>query len=187
MKTSHIFIALGMVLTSFPLLVTSPAYAKDHSKEYQVGIVVSAEQLNDGSITRCQGSLCATSDSSNNIHFVRVPNGIYAINAPVDVSTSILNALGTMGTGGEDEVAHKEWFMDHLQPGDKVLFAAKCDKHNNCSFWLPNPNHPGKEIGTDGYFHPNVANSNTQTLCGTGELTPAVEAQVCPTNSQAKH
>jgi hypothetical protein len=31
---------------------------------------------------------------------------------------------------------HKSWFMDQLHEGDKILFAAKSDKHNRCEFKL---------------------------------------------------
>jgi hypothetical protein len=69
--------------------------------------------------------------------------------------------------------------MDQMHAGDKVLFAAKCNKHNDCQIWVPNPDKPGKEIMTDGRFEPAVAKTNTNALCGTGKLSADVEAQVC--------
>jgi hypothetical protein len=89
--------------------------------------------------------------------------------------------IGTL-TDGFAPTIHKEWFMDQLHEGDKILFDAKCNKHNNCEFYLPDPDKTGKEIVTVGYYRADVAKTNTTTLCGKGKLSPAVEAQVCPIN-----
>lgn len=105
---------------------------------------------------------------------------MYAVEAPVSVG---LTMLGAMVSNGNAPTVHKQWFMDQLHEGDKVLFAAKCNKHNNCQFWLPNPDKIGKEISTVGYYRADNAGTNTTTLCGKGKLRPEIEAQVCPTGS----
>jgi hypothetical protein len=65
-----------------------------------------------------------------------------------------------------------------------VLFAAGCDKHHHCTFWLPNPDKVGKEFVTRGVFVPSVAPSNTTSLCGTGKLSASVSAEVCEERAQ---
>jgi hypothetical protein len=155
----------------------SPALAKDHSAQYQVGIFSSTGQLSDGTMATCSGHNCATYAALHNIHYVRTPDGMYAIESPISVGRTLLLGMATDGLGPQ---VHREWFMDQLHEGDKVLFASKCNKHDDCTFWLPNPDKVGKEYTTVGYYRPDVAQTNTQALCGKGKLSPAVEAQVCP-------
>jgi hypothetical protein len=107
---------------------------------------------------------------------------MYAIEAPVSVGRSLL--AGAL-TDGLAPTVHKEWFMDQLHSDDKILFAAKCNKHNNCEFWLPDPDKTGKEYITIGYYRADAAKTNTQSLCGKGKLSPEVEAQVCAVASAA--
>ena len=159
------------------VLSTVPAFAADHASEYKVGIFSATGQVNDGTYTNAQGNGARTNSASHNIHYVQTDTGMYYIESPAAVGKTILVQMATKQATPE---FHKQWFMDQLHEGDKVLFAVKCDKHNNCRFWLPNPEKPGKEIATDGYYRPNVAQTNTQSLCGKGKLTPEVEAQVCP-------
>ena len=47
----------------------------------------------------------------------------------------------------------KEWFMDALHPGDKLLFSADCDKNNHCAIEVPNPEEPDKVSKTMGWFY----------------------------------
>src|ERR1039458_1381023 len=177
-KTPILRFALAIVPLVFAtLLVVSPAFAKDHAQWYQVGIFSSTGQLSDGTFANCYGSGCNSYSAGHNIHYIRTQDGMYAVEAPISVGLSLLGALATEGNS---PTIHKEWFMDQLHEGDKVLFAAACDKHNNCQFWLPNPDKVGKEFSTMGYYRPDNAKTNTGTLCGTGKLKPEIEAQVCP-------
>jgi hypothetical protein len=171
--------AFCLAVTALFLLTSVRAYAKDHSSEYEVGVFSATGQLSDGSFAVCHGGMCSTHFAGHNIHYVRTPRGMYGVEAPIAKGTAFANA---MLTGGLAPVAHQEWFMDQLHEGDKVLLAVKCNKHNDCTFWIPNPDHVGKEYSTFGFFRPDVAKTNTQTLCGTGKLSPAVEAQVCGQN-----
>lgn len=159
------------------MVLTIPALAKDHSGEYQVGVFTSTQQATDGTMTSCSGRNCRSAAQGHNVHVVQAADGYYTIEAPVAVGSTVFLALATDGIA---PTQHKQWFMDQLHEGDKVLFASKCNKHGNCTIWLPNPEKPGKEIQTLGYFSPNNAKTNTQTLCGKGKLKPEVEAQVCP-------
>lgn len=159
------------------LLLTIPALAKDHVSEYQVGVFSATGQANDGNMTSCAGHNCRTVNQGHNVHYVNTAEGTYAIEAPVAVASSVFLALATDGIAN---IQHKQWFMDQLHEGDKVLFASKCNKHGNCVIWLPNPDKVGKEVQTLGSFSPNNAKTNTQTLCGKGKLKPEVEAAVCP-------
>ncbi len=163
------------------VIVASCAFATDHSSAYQVGIFKETQAVSDGSYSSAScGTLgCSGSayNASHNVHFVQTADGVYTIAAPISVGNTLLLGLST--PGGDAPTVHKAWFMDQLHDGDKVLFAVGCNKHNQCTFWLPNPDKVGKEIVTEGWFAPAVAPSNTTSLCGTGKLTAAVEAQVC--------
>lgn len=162
-------------------LVSTVVIAKDHASQYEVGIFLSTERLSDGaySYASCDSLGCSGSayDAGHNVHYVRTPEGLYVISAPVSVAGTFLLGLST--PGGNSPTVHKLWFMDDLHDGDQVLFTAKCNQHNICQFWLPNPDKQGKEFVTNGSFHPVVSKTNTRTLCGTGKLSVVVEQQVC--------
>ena len=150
---------------------------RDHSAEYQVGTFVETQRVDTGSVSQggsgglFGGRNVRTQNLGHNAAVVSVPDGQYTINQPFSVGAAML--------GGSTVDPHKAWFMDQMHAGDKVLFAAKCNKHNDCQIWVPNPDKTGKEIMTDGRFEPAVAKTNTNALCGTGKLTADVEAQVC--------
>lgn len=184
----HVALVVSFGLSSIVLLATTPVWAKDHASRYEVGIFITTQRLNDGtySYASCNSLGCSGSgyDASHNIHYVRTPEGLYAINAPVSVAGTLLLGLST--PGGNSPTVHKIWFMDDLNDGDRVLFTAKCNRHNLCQFWLPDPDKPGKEFVTNGSFHPVVSKTNTRTLCGTGKLSAAVEQEVCGTRSQTQ-
>jgi hypothetical protein len=143
------------------------AFAGDHSSQYRVGIFSATAQVNDGTYAYAndEGTSAVAYEASHNVHYVRTSEGMWGIEPPTDHAKNF-----------------KQWFMDQLNEGDKVLFAASCDKHNNCTFWVPNPDKPGKEFKTSGNFRPNVAKTNTQSLCGKGKLRPEIESQVCHTS-----
>jgi hypothetical protein len=169
------------------VLTACTAFAKDHSSAYQVGIFRASEAVSDGTYSSascgtlgCSGSAYS---ASHNVHYVQTQEGTYTIEAPVSVGGSMLLAMAT--PGGNSPTVHKAWFMDQLSDGVQVLFAVGCNKHNHCTFWLPNPDKVGKEIETQGWFQPLVARSNTTSLCGTGKLTPEVERQVCQQETSA--
>ena len=149
---------VAAVLTLAMLAI--PAFAKDHASQYQVGILTSEYQ------------------PKYHTHYLQTADGQYSIEAPSSVGESIGAAVVT---GGATSFVNQRWFIDGLPEGSKVLFASKCPSGRRiCDFWLPDPNHPGKEFHTMGHFWPGSGGSNTQTLCGKGKLKPEVEAQVCP-------
>jgi hypothetical protein len=164
------------------ILAVVPAFGKDHAAEYQAGTFSSTGQLSDGSIAQCNRGNCSTRGAAHNVHYVRTDDGMYIIQAPISVGVSILEAYATAGMG---PTIHKEWFMDQLHEGDQVLFRSSCNKHNDCQFWLPNPDHDGKEYRTLGIFRPDHALTNTAAMCRSGKLRPEVAAQVCPATTAA--
>ncbi len=178
MKKQPVFLA-GVLLA----IVVNPAFAKDHSAEYLVGVFSATGQLSDGSFAFCSGGGCRAFEAGHNIHYVRTADGLYAIEAPISVGGSL--ALGMLA-GAAAPLAYKQWFMDQLHEGDRILFAVRCNKHNNCDFWLPNPDRTGKEYMTTGYYRADIAKTNTQNLCGKGKLSAAVEAQVCAAQPAAQ-
>jgi hypothetical protein len=168
-------IAIILALCIFPTF----AHPKE-KPQYEVGTFIQSGQVNDGtySTASCGVGGCSGSayNAAHNQHAVSAPEGTYYIDAPVSVGWSMVAA---MGTNGNAPLIHKQWFMDDLHEADKVLFSAECNKHNACTIRLPNPDRPDKEFRTVGRFYPNVAKTNTTSLCGRGRLTAAVEAQVC--------
>ena len=150
---------------------------RDHSAEYQAGTFLETRAIDTGSYSqRGSGGVMGsptvrTKGLGHTAAIVSVPSGQYTIEEPFSLGAAII--------GGDTVDPHKDWFMDHLHAGDKVLFAAECNKHNHCNIWVPNPDKPGKEILTSGQFEPAVAKTNTNALCGTGKLSADVEAQVC--------
>jgi len=165
------------ILIVLVLALIGSAFAKDHdhSAEYKVGTLQSTEQIDTGTFTSCDHG-CMSQSTGHNVHYVVNDDGAYVINAPTSAGLSFLQ--GMLVSPNLPDV-HIQWFLDDLNVGDKVLFAAECDKHNNCHFWLPKPDQLGKEYHTTGLFRPRIAKTNTNQLCGTGKLTPAIEAQVC--------
>ena len=147
----------------------------DHIAEYKVGSLQSTESVNTGTFTSCDHG-CMSQSTGHNVHYIVGDEGAYLISAPTSLGLSMLQ--GAFVSPNLPDV-HIQWFLDDMHAGDKVLFAAECDKHNNCRFWLPKPDQQGKEYHTTGWFRPRVAKTNTNQLCGTGKLTAAVEAQVC--------
>jgi hypothetical protein len=173
-------IAVILMLT----LASALTLAKD-KPQYEVGAFIQSAQVSDGtySSASCGGGGCNGSayNAAHNQHAVSAPEGTYYIDAPVSVGWSM---VASMGTNGHAPLIHKQWFMDDLHEGDKVLFSAECNKHNVCTIRMPNPDKPDKEFRTMGRFYPNVAKTNVTSLCGRGKLTAAVEAQVCGTNQE---
>jgi hypothetical protein len=162
--------------------------AKDKKEHvYQVGTVQSAEDIGGDTIGTGAGCGLAGCTSgtvtqlSNKVTYVHSESGDYAIHAPTSAVGGF--ALGMM-TGGAPTV-HVRWFLDDVKKGDKVLFYAECNKHNDCRFWIPKPDQQGKEYTTSGRFirTTEALKDNSKGLCGTGKLTPAAEAQMC--NQQA--
>lgn len=166
-------VMLGAVLV---LLSTPFAFAHNHSKQYVLGIYSSSGRMSDGSTMLCNSAGCDKYRNHHRVYYIRVPHGMYMLEAPIAVGRSV---LGSMFTDGLAPQAHQQWFMDHLHAGDKVLFYAKCNKHDDCKVWMPHPNHPNKEYFTQGYYSPDHGQSNVSKLCGTGKLSKAVEAEAC--------
>jgi hypothetical protein len=158
------------------LIFCGTVLAKDHSADYQVGTLIETTSVRDINVF---GSALANASTAfgHNIHTVQTKDGVYAIASPTSTGASILMAMATDNQAPVD--IHIKWFMDDMHPGDKVLFYAKCNKHNDCTFYLPKPDKVGKEFLTNGHFYPTIAQTNTTQLCGTGKLSAAIETQVC--------
>ena len=188
-------------LLAILLSLVPPAFAKDaktykHASQYQVAILDQNLRVATGSdVTLSRTTTDAKLDQGGQgIHLLHTEAGDYRVEAPVNKGLSFLSAMASNAYNPPVTV-HNKWFMDGVQPGTKVLFAAECakpsKKHPNgtvsCTFWFPDPDSTDHEYQTAGDFTPFVTNdgSNVQkaanTLCGTGKLSPAVEAQVCPT------
>ena len=160
-----------------------PALAVKREQQYEVGKFVQLVRIDKGSVSE-QGNAgllgrgnVRTKNLGHMAAIVATEEGQYVIDPPVSVAAIILL--------GETVDPSKAWFMDLLKPGDPVAFAAKCNKHGQCSFRVPNPDKPGKEFLTAGSFRPAQAKSNALSLCGTGKLDAKAEADLCGKPEQA--
>jgi hypothetical protein len=165
-----------------------------HAPQYQVAIL----DQNLRVATGYDATLAKTATDSKlsgggqGIHLLHTDAGDFRVEAPVNKGLSILSALGS-NAYHPPVTYHNKWFLDNVQAGTKVLFASECSKpskkHPNdavrCEFWFPDPDSADHEYETMGDFTPYLVGdgSNTQktanTLCGTGKLNPATEAQIC--------
>ncbi|MGA7158072.1 MAG: hypothetical protein WBY53_14555 [Acidobacteriaceae bacterium] len=170
-----------------------------HASQYQVALLDQNLRVDTGSdVTLGKTTTDAKLDSGGQgIHLLHTDNGDYRVEAPVNTGLSILSAMGSNAYHPAQTI-HNKWFLDHVQPGTKVLFASECSrpskKHPNdtvrCRFWFPDPDSTTHEYATMGDFSPYQAGdgSNTQktanTLCGTGKLNAQTEAQICGTKPE---
>jgi hypothetical protein len=165
-----------------------------HASEYEVAILDQNLRVETGTdVTLGKNATDAKlGGGGQGIHLLHTQTGDYRAEAPVNKGLTILSAMGS-NAYHPAQTFHNKWFLDNVQPGTKVLFAAECSKpskkHPNdavrCSFYFPDPDSSDHEYATMGDYTPNLAGdgSNTQktasTLCGTGKLKPEVEAQLC--------
>lgn len=197
-----------MRLTRFAVLVLLPVLpcvlklnAEDggktykHAANYQVAVLDQNLHVATGS----DATLAKTSTDSKlsgggqGIHLLHTDAGDYRVEAPINKGMSILAAMATP-RGQVAPTVHNKWFLDGVQPGTKVLFASECarpsKKHPNetvrCTFWFPDPDSTSHEYQTLGDFTPYIDGDGSNTaktansLCGTGKLNVATEAQICP-------
>ncbi len=173
----------------------APAKTYKHASQYQVAILDQNLRVATGrDVTLGNNTTDAKLGSGGQgIHLLHTDAGDYRVEAPINNGATILSAMGS-NAYNPARTYHNKWFLDNVQSGTKVLFASKCDKPNKkhpydavvCLFWFPDPDSTTHEYLTIGDFTPYTAGdgSNTQktanTLCGKGKLSPAVEAQICP-------
>lgn len=174
-----------------------------HAAQYEVATLDKTIRLTTGTdVTAGKSQTDAKLDAGGQgMHFLYTDHGNFRVEAPVNKGRSFANALAT-GMNNQNRpvwaqqqaaTIHNKWFLDNVQPGTKVLFASECAKPNKkhpndtvrCTFWFPDPDSENHEYETLGDFTVYTAGdgSNTEktanSLCGTGKLNPAVEAQIC--------
>jgi hypothetical protein len=160
------------------ILILASAASVRYKPPYQVGVFVQRVAIDAGTVSHRRNiglsgrHNVVTRNIEHTKTLVQTQDGQYSVEPPHRYGKAILT-----GSSGDH---HKEWFMDALHPGDKLLFSADCDKHNHCAIEVPNPEEPDKVSKTVGWFYPNNALTNVTVLCGTGKLTDEVEAEVCP-------
>lgn len=194
-------VTLALILIgSFNMNAEDSGKTYKHASQYLVAVLDQNLRLATGSdATLAKSSTDSKlSGGSQGIHLLHTDSGDFRVEAPVNKGMSFLAALGTK-PGEVAPTFHNKWFLDSVQPGTKVLFASQCGrpgkKHPNetvrCEFWFPDPDSTTHEYATLGDFTPYIAGdaSNTaktaNTLCGTGKLNAATEAQICPQTSAA--
>lgn len=165
-----------------------------HASQYQVAILDQNLRVETGTDvtlakTQTDGKL---SGGGQGIHLLHTDTGDYRVEAPVNKGLTFLSAMGS-NAYRPAQTFHNKWFLDNVQAGTKVLFASECGKPNKkhpaqavrCEFWFPDTDSTEHEYATIGDFtlYLQGDGSNTQktanTLCGTGKLSAATEAQIC--------
>lgn len=185
------------------LLVSAYGFPTDtktykHASQYQLATLDRNLRVVTGSdVTVAKTMIDAKLDSGGQgIHLLYTDQGNYRAEAPVNKGRTLGAAFAASLAHTTAPTIHNKWFLDTVQPGTKVLFAAECAKPNKkhpnetvrCTFWFPDPDSADHEYETIGDFTPYVAGdgSNTQktadSLCGTGKLKPDVERQICEGN-----
>jgi hypothetical protein len=165
-----------------------------HAPEYQVAVLDESLRVHTGADATVAktGTDAKMDQGGQGMHVLHTAQGNYRVEAPVNKGMSILSAMNS-NAYRPAVTFHNKWFLDNVQPGTKVLFASRCNapnkKHPNetvrCTFWFPDPDSDSHEYETMGDFTPWLAGdgSNTvktaNTLCGTGKLNPATEAELC--------
>jgi hypothetical protein len=181
------------------LVIPALGFGKDtktykHASEYQLAILDQTLRVATGSdLTLAKNTTDAKlGPGGQGIHLLHTDAGDYRVEAPINKGLTFLSAMGS-NAYNPAITYHNKWFLDHVQPGTKVLFAAECAKPNKkhpndavrCTFYFPDPDSSDHEYATLGDFTPFAAGdgSNTQktanALCGTGKLSPDVESQLC--------
>ncbi len=161
------------VLPAVLLLCLGRAHASDHSKNYMVGVIADQRSGQVGSVQSCASGKCVTTPVYSTSFYIKTNLGVFRSGPPVKM-------------GLLSGPVYLPFFVSHLHQGDKVIFAASCGRNNGCDFWFPDPDKRGKEIHTIGDFHPDRPESNTQSLCGTGKLPPAVASEMCQPDASAQ-
>jgi len=198
------YVAVATALLFFPALGSAKeAKTYKHASQYQVATldenlrvqtgydITAAKTMTDSKLAR----------GGQGIHLLYTEQGDFRVEAPVNkgrsfglaVAIAMSNSNRPYWAQQSAATIHNKWFMDNVQPGTKVLFASECAKPNKkhpndtvrCEFWFPDPDSTEHEYATAGDFTPflhgdggNMQNT-ANTLCGTGKLQAAVEAQVC--------
>ena len=186
------FAGLTMLIVTCCLNGQTKTYK--HAAQYQVAVLDQTLRVSTGSdLTLASNTTDAKlGPGGQGIHMLHTDAGDYRVEAPVNKGMSFLSAMGSDAYHPAQTI-HNKWFLDGVQPGTKVLFDSECaqpnKKHPNnavrCTFWFPDPDSTTHEYETNGDFTPYMSGdgSNTQktanTLCGTGKLNPATEAQLC--------
>lgn len=176
-----------------------------HASQYQVAILDQNLHLSTGTDVTAAKTMtdAKLSGGGQGFHMLHTDQGDFRVEAPVNKGRSFAAAFAQgMANSNRPSWAqqqaptiHNKWFLDNVQPGTKVLFASECGKPNKkhpndtvrCTFWFPDPDSTKHEYETIGDFTPYLLGdgSNVQktanTLCGTGKLNPATEAQLCGT------
>jgi hypothetical protein len=172
-----------------------------HAAQYQVAILDQNLRVSTG----LDVTLAKTVTDSKlgaggqGIHLLHTDAGDYRVEAPVNKGLSIMSALGS-NAYHPPVTYHNKWFLDNVQPGTKVLFDSACSKPSTkhpseavrCTFWFPDPDSTSHEYETMGDFTPYLlgdggnVQKTANTLCGTGKLNAATEAQICNQTEKAQ-
>lgn len=175
-----------------------------HVTEYKLGVL--DETLRVATVQNDVTEARTKTDSKlgpggQGIHVIVTDAGTFRVESPVNGGKTFLAGMATgmannnrpVWARAQAPVIHRQWFLDKVEPGTKVMFASECNapnkKHPNdvvkCRLFFPDPDSNDHEYATDGDFTPVLAGDHSNTekvannLCGTGKLNPVVEAEVC--------
>jgi hypothetical protein len=177
--------------TAAALLLTGLAFAKDHSSEYQMGTLVTAEVIADGTITSTlhgDGTTVAGGVYANHvgIYTVRVENGSWKLETMTQANDAMLRRMGMTPAHFKSEKSNP---LDALKNGDKVLFRVERHKKLNgteTDAYIPYADNPNKEVTFVAIFVPDVVpqqahkpSDNVKAMCDAHKLSPELQKQFC--------
>jgi hypothetical protein len=179
------------LLTLSLVFLSTLAFAKDHSNDYQVGTFISATAVADGTITSTlhgDGTTVAGDVYSNQVgvYKIKVADGTWFVTTLTQNQDSMLRGMGMTPTHFKSEKANP---LDSLKNGDRVLFRLHERHYLNGKFTLmaiPYADRPNKEVEFSTRWVPDVAaatsqkpTDNVKAMCDAHKLSSELEKQLC--------
>jgi hypothetical protein len=181
------------------LLALVPSFAqKDKSKDYQVGIFVSAAAVSDGTITNTlhgDGTTVAGDVYTNHVgvYAIKVDDGTWFVETTRQALDSKMRGWGMTPSHLTSEKPNP---LDFLKNGDKVMF--RLEKHKKIGgtetdMYIPFADNPKKEVAFVTRFEPNAPpqqptkpTDNVKAMCESGRLSAALQKKYCEGSSEPK-
>lgn len=186
------------------LALSTVAFAKDHSGEYQAGTYLTSNVASDGTITdnfNCGSATLGSTVCSGGAHAngvvvyqIQVADGIWNLETMRQATDSMQRRV--FNSEPVHFKAEKNNPLDLLKNGDKVLFRAESHRKLNGTehdIFIPFAADPNKEAKFVGWFTPAIVKSqpqppsdNVKAMCDAHKLSPALEKQLCETSTGAE-
>jgi len=201
-KVFRKYLALSIsILLLIPVYGFAKTKTYKHASEYQIGMLemtIRKEFSNVETIAKTVTDRNLSSGNTLGFYILYTDAGFYRVQSPINKGLTYLSIVDSALDKKQSKNAKtyiNKWFLDNVESGTNVVFAAECNKPNKkhpndmvkCRFWFPDPDSTYHEYATIGDFTPFILGDGSNTkntanvLCGTGTLKPEVEAQLCGT------